>query len=320
MSEEKRRVLEMLEAGQITGEDAARLLEALGEGGIEPVPESCEPHIGSVVEESYEKAMEEVRTDLKAQVDEAARSLGEVADQVVEAMGGEGSVPSLTLWPDMPEANLEASMPAEAGGEEQPAAGIQTIAPIDVHGEPYSRHDGIEGVENIDIEWVNGPVELRLWNGQGVNVTEYSSRPLDWDQQLQLQMKDGSLQIRWTNGKAFWKKMLLSKHLVVEIPGGLGLERVKVKNVSGKISAAGFSGEKIELSSVSGGVEVRELEAERLECNSVSGSVRAEALTCEKLDLNSTSGSVSATGIAAEKVDSNTVSGTLTVHGNAETT
>ena len=58
MSEEKRRILEMLEAGTISQKDAQRLLEALGENLSQPAPMSEKPE-----QDVFEEAAQAVRSE-----------------------------------------------------------------------------------------------------------------------------------------------------------------------------------------------------------------------------------------------------------------
>ena len=105
MSEEKRRILEMLEAGKITQEDAARLLDALGEEGDTDEPqksleETVEPHKSpeEPVGTSEEKAdRADLLGNLGAGVDKA------VQEAVLFQWPGSWSAPALSaaarwLW------------------------------------------------------------------------------------------------------------------------------------------------------------------------------------------------------------------------------
>ena len=67
MSEEKRRILEMLEAGIISQKDAQRLLEALGEDLSQPAPVSEEPK-----QDVFEEAAQAVEPALEVPMEEKA--------------------------------------------------------------------------------------------------------------------------------------------------------------------------------------------------------------------------------------------------------
>ena len=177
MSEEKRRILEMVQEGKITQEDAARLLEALGEEdavGSEAVPgdpsdrETVPEEGGSWAkehegDEDCQGPSQRVEIHLKGegakpffqeisnaleQAGPALEQLGGRVGQVVEDFLGERPVSSGSILP----------LPKEGNAYEEP--------PI---GRPVSR---------LKVEWVRGPVEIRPWEGDTVRVAEYASRPL----------------------------------------------------------------------------------------------------------------------------------------------
>lgn len=376
MSDEKRRVLEMLEAGKISQEDALRLLEALGEGGAavpvsqeetapspapkaetapeeapsvetapngaaeadgseaggtEAGPEKAAPVPGSLVEDSFSQAMAEVRAEVGEAVRDAGKALSDAADEAMAAMSEvaeevrsiDQAVPKLTLWPetpmgapleepDVPDMEPEYHVPRTETPEHAP---FQALA---VEGTPYTYPGAPQEIESIDIEWISGPVEIRSCPGDTVHVTEYAKRPLDYGQQLEFTVDGRALRIRWTRERAFWKGIMLTKHLVVEIPSGMELEKVKLKNVSGSVSAAELCGRELAFSSTSGRVEAVGIAAGSLKLSSVSGAVRLEGVSAESLSVDTTSGRAEAVGIEAGKAKFNTVSGSLKVYGNAE--
>lgn len=349
MSEEKRRVLEMLETGKITQEDALRLLEALGEkeggtadtgtapAGTEPGQDAGEqpaskesaearpsqepPPAATQMEDSFSRAMEEVRGDVEDAVREAGKALQDAAEEAVSVMSDVAkAVPNLTLWPETPmgEPLEEPAIPPVPDTAVENGASI----PYTAEGVPYTYPGASAQISAIDIEWVSGPVELRPWDGDRINVTEYAKRPLNEGQRLDMSVQaDGVLRIRWTREKAFWKNMfMVNKHLVVEVPKGLAqkLEKLNIKTVSGSVGILGISGEDFSLTSTSGAVSACDGAAEKLKLNSVSGSVKVERFSAEKLDLNTTSGRLSAEGFEAEKAKLNTVSGAVRAYGSAE--
>ena len=54
----------------------------------------------------------------------------------------------------------------------------------------YSAEGGVEDLEEIDISWVSGPVELRPYDGSTVRVTEYSKYPLEEGQRLWMRIAE----------------------------------------------------------------------------------------------------------------------------------
>ncbi len=105
MSNEKRRVLEMLEQGKITEQDAARLLDALGESGELPGTPPAQS-LTLVPAADMESAAEEAARKAE-QVESAAEEAARKAEQMESAAEMEGprqepkeGVPNLTLYPE----------------------------------------------------------------------------------------------------------------------------------------------------------------------------------------------------------------------------
>ena len=313
MNEEKRQILEMVGEGKISQEDALRLLEALeddpvdrafdeamsqlredqGKAGPEPPPP--EPPIEPTVRPRQE--------GIWSEVEDAAREVGQVLSQT--AAVAMDAVSEGMQWAKGAVQKIPGVSPWWEGGTDAPEGYSQPQEPVEV--------------EKIEIQWVNGPVEIVPWEGNYVNVTEYAQRPLQEGQQLEMAVTEGgTMRIRWTRDKGFFKGLGLSKYLLVQVPAGMELEKVKAANVSGSLQAQGLRAEKWDLSTTSGRVEAAGIRAEKLKLASVSGVVHAENVQCEELRLNTTSGRIEAPGFGSEHAKMTSVSGAVEAYGNGE--
>lgn len=275
MSDDKRKVLEMLEAGKISKEDAGRLLTALGENDDAFSEKDMSPN--SAIQQN---------------------------------------IPQLTLQPEipqMPEYDTDGDARDEA--PEDNSEGYECCAAA----------NSFDEIETLNIEWVNGPVEIYCGNGDTVKITEYSKRPLKDGEHLELDEDDGEISIRFSGkaGKRGISGMLgfvkLSKRLVVELPRSFeGFDSLNITNVSGDITVNGLSADESEISSVSGRLSVSELRGESLSLSTVSGWLCAANVFAEELSISSVSGKVEINGFNAEDASLGTVSGKLTAEGCAE--
>lgn len=325
MSEGKRRILEMAANGVITEEEAARLLEALGEpdepkaqetaSGTQPISDSKPPESVIIPPAPQRSVPELVITQLE---DLIPPELPEEPASVPVQVSAPTSMPAqtyplavaprevvLSQLPPMPQGTGQAYAPCEApGGNEQ----------------AYPNPAYTQEVEEIDISWISGPVEIKVYEGEQVLVTEYCKYPLSEGQKLLMTLVNGKLTIRWSREKVLFGIFNHSKHLVVELPQALAahLEKLKCSTVSGKIYASGFSGEDITLNSTSGGIYAGGITAETLKLNSVSGVLEVQSVAAENLKADTTSGRIRMDGFAAEEARFNTVSGRIEAYGNAE--
>jgi len=321
MQDEKRQILEMVGEGKISQEDALKLLEALEDDQVDrafseamtQLREEQSTNDGDAPGETAPPVQPEPPVEpevlprqdgIWCEMGEAAREVGQVLSQTATAAmdvvsegmqwakGAVRKIPGVSPWWD-----------GTDSPEEEPAS--------------YSHSDVPVPVDKLDIEWVTGPVEIVPWDGNYVNVTEYSRRPLDEGQRLELIVTDGgTMRIRWTIEKGFWKGLRLSKYLLVQVPAGLSLEKVKVTNVSDVIKAEGLAGGKWDLSTTSGRIEAEGIRADVLKLTSVSGALHVGNVQAGSLRLSTTSGCVEAPGFGVEHAKFNTISGRVEAYGN----
>ena len=276
MSEEKRRILEMLEAGTISQKDAQRLLEALGENLSQPAPMSEKPE-----QDVFEEAAQAVEPALEVPKEEKAAWNAEQAG-----------------WQAPPvESTAALALPLEENQYQQPVGGVVT---------------------QLKIEWWNGPVEIRPWEGDTIRVAEYSPRPLEDSERMGIRVKNGKLHIQWNENGIRFGSWRLKKHLVVELPTDAVLEEIRAENTSGSLYLAGISLGKGNLETTSGMVYCHGLRAEKMRVETTSGEVQMEGASVGELRVETISGEQRILEFAAQYFKGETVSGALTAIGNGE--
>lgn len=331
MSEEKRRVLEMVESGTLTPQDAQRLLEALGERENENreqdgrEAEAAAPAKAGLAAEAENTP----RAAAGPEKETPAKSGAPAAGPGAPAGLFEGPVPTLELPKDILAEAAGAQEPKEQApsGEEPagegwkqpggagPQAGwppFESCPPPAPGFERYEYTVDTAGVENLEISWVSGPVEVRAWDGDRVRITEYARAPLAEGRRLQLQMTGGTVTVRWAQELVVFGVWLYSKHLIVELPRALaaGLGRIKCANVSGKTYLSGLCAQAVDVSSTSGLVTLGGVTARSLSAKSISGAVRVQDFAAQTAQFITTSGAVEAWG-SAEELQLKSISGGL---------
>lgn len=276
MSEEKRRILEMLEAGTISQKDAQRLLEALGENLSQPAPMSEKPE-----QDVFEEAAQAVEPALEVPKEEKAAGEAEQAG---------GQAPPV-------ESTAALALPLEENQYQQPVGGVVT---------------------QLKIEWWNGPVEIRPWEGDTIRVAEYSPRPLEDSERMGIREKNGKLHIQWNENGIRFGSWRLKKHLVVELPTDAVLEEIRAENTSGSLCLVGISLGKGNLETTSGMVYCHGLRAEKMRVETTSGEVQMEGASVGELRVETISGEQRILEFAAQYFKGETVSGPLTAIGNGE--
>lgn len=176
-------------------------------------------------------------------------------------------------------------------------------------------------VNALNVEWINGQVDLKVGKSDKIKITESSQRALKESEKLRLSSSGGELKIKWKDSLFHFSLFENShKHLTVEVPREVAesLELLKCSTSPGDISAAGFTVEELELSTVSGEMDLQKLRGESGVISTTSGGVKGEGLTfSEKLQVNSTSGEMSFSKVTAQELSLNTVSGDISFQGDA---
>lgn len=188
--------------------------------------------------------------------------------------------------------------------------------------EPHSYELPTPGpISRLQVNWVNGPVEVRPWEGDTLRLTEYSPRPLKEEERLALREENGCLTVQWTQKPAIFlgfRPLTLQKHLVVELPQTAPLEEVKASTVSGALYLTGFQAGAIQGETASGPLLCQALAAHSLAAESVSGALRLEGVSARQLACNAVSGKTELLGFSCATLKGETVSGALTATGSGE--
>lgn len=194
-----------------------------------------------------------------------------------------------------------------AGGSNAPDAG-------------YTSGNGdvvqLNGFRSIDIEWVSGQVNVELYDGEGISLTETLadgsdvSLPMEW----QVNEDKGVLDI-------CSQPQLMSateeKILTVQLPRSMVLYKLDIETVSAGVSVDltdedTLSLSELDVTSVSGAISVYAANAGEIALSTTSGAIEGSVRT-QKLEADSVSGSIDLTldtlptELDAETTDGNIV-------------
>ena len=197
-------------------------------------------------------------------------------------------------------------------------------------------------IENIDVDWIAGKVELTADKGSSVRFSETASRAVSNAETMRYWLDGATLHIKYYKS-GLVDPINLSKTLTLSLPEGLTLsdltvntvsadalitdtaaQNIRIDTVSGRIDAAGITADVVKLDTVSGRVEVTlQGQTDTLSASSVSGAIALSANAVQDFDVGTTSGKVSLSfGNTPKTGKITTVSGaiTLTVPADAEFT
>ncbi len=169
-------------------------------------------------------------------------------------------------------------------------------------------------VNSLEIDWVNGSINVEYYDGSTVSFTETEqSNP---DRQLRYKVKDGTLEI------IFCKEAIsgidglnidsYSKDLTVYIPSGKELTELDVDNVSAKATLNQITANKIDVDTVSGSITATgSFSVVDIDSVSATAAITADE-RLRKLSVDSVSASTTVYLPAATtgfEIDSDSISG-----------
>lgn len=166
-----------------------------------------------------------------------------------------------------------------------------------------------EGISRIDVDWLAGDVNIVLWDGETVSVSEIGD--FDDDKKVHTAVIDGALMIKFaasgnlgTNSKG--------KSLTVKIPEAMLLSEIAVDTVSAEVSVDMKAEVRtVDIDTVSGSTYIGNLSGSSLGVDTTSGKITVSGATFAKASLDSVSGRIEIDDSALTDVDAETVSGRI---------
>ena len=153
----------------------------------------------------------------------------------------------------------------------------------------------LNGFRAIDIEWVSGQVNVELYDGEGIQLSETMMDGSDAALKMEWQVNEdkGTLDIR---SQPQLMSATEEKRLVVRLPRSLVLHGLDIKTVSAGVSVNLTDEDTLTL--------------QELDVTSVSGEISVYAATAGEISLSTTSGSISGS-VRTQKLEADSVSGSI---------
>ena len=180
-----------------------------------------------------------------------------------------------------------------------------------------------DGIENIDIEWVNGNIDVQYYDGDTIYIEESSKSnkyPMTYkvdNKTLYIDEYSGNISST-LSGK--WKK-----DLIVKLPNGFKTDYISIDIVSAELTASSLDTLGFELNSVSGNSHISfASQPQDIEMDTVSGNIQLvlpEDISGYSISNESVSGSINTNefgntlyyGDGYTRIEHDAVSGNLTL-------
>lgn len=173
----------------------------------------------------------------------------------------------------------------------------------------------VSDVENLDINWVSGSVEIVSYDGKTVSFEEHSKGTIP-EKDRMCYWKDGdTLRIQFTSS-GLRVNMYSQKDLTVYVPASYKINNLEVDVVSADVFVSNLLSDKADFEAVSGNITLKNFGSHELDIETVSGSLIAENIDFDSLNGEAVSGDVSIalfSGSKPKKIVYETVSGGIEV-------
>ncbi|MBQ0066211.1 MAG: DUF4097 family beta strand repeat protein [Firmicutes bacterium] len=148
-------------------------------------------------------------------------------------------------------------------------------------------------LKTVEIDWVDGSVEVKYGKSKEVSITEKSNFPLEDDQKVHWGMAGTTLKIEYLVDKKVEISNPLEKTLVVEIPKGLNMDSVKIEGASCLVTCL-VNAENITIDTAYGDIELDIEKSSKVAINSASGNLLLSMKEFAEVKAATASGNVTA--------------------------
>ena len=180
----------------------------------------------------------------------------------------------------------------------------------------YSAGDAVitDTVRNLDIDWTSGNIIFEYHDGDTVEISETSRRPLGEDRKMRWKLDGDTLRIRFAKKEQSFFSFGFNqdKTLTVTLPESIKLSDVAIDSTSGDVMIPSLTVEELTLDVVSGDIRLDVSGAEQFRVSSVSGNVEATLDDVRNAEVDTTSGDVKLGASGLEKLNISTTSGNVT--------
>ncbi|WP_110112499.1 DUF4097 domain-containing protein [Bacillus sp. CGMCC 1.16541] len=175
-------------------------------------------------------------------------------------------------------------------------------------------------VNEVDIDVANGSVLLKPWNQQQVRVECEASvyKVTTQDEARQLFLQDVSFSVEAGKIRFNVPKKQVKVKAVIYVPQ-VSYDRVKVRMFNGPIEGDQLTARELKVKTAHGGIKLNNMQTQELEAETANGVIDLINVDAAKCEVESLNGAIRMMG-EYEKVDVQTFNGNVTCHLQGEQT
>jgi DUF4097 and DUF4098 domain-containing protein YvlB len=170
-----------------------------------------------------------------------------------------------------------------------------------------------QSVNNIEVNWAAGSVDISIHDGQDILLNEYSSTGVARAQQMRWDVTGNTLKIDYNRGLTC--SSIDNKRLEIQIPQSLALRMgtITIDGDSGDYSVSGITSKSLKVNLASGNLEASNMQIGDLNLDVLSGNVLVGGEISGSVKVKVLSGKVevAAQNIMPSALDADIASGTV---------
>lgn len=172
-----------------------------------------------------------------------------------------------------------------------------------------------QGIENIEIDWAAGSVDVIVSDKNEIELMEYSKGSLSKTQSMRWSVSGDTLKVDY--GSWFSCLSLTSKSLEVHVPKALAAElgMLDIDGASGMYSVNGIACNKLKVHLASGEFNGSDIAAQQLDVDLASGIFDARGSFADSIRVQVASGNVGITSseVCPHTIDADMASGNVVI-------
>lgn len=179
---------------------------------------------------------------------------------------------------------------------------------------------GTEGINSLSVDWINGDVTVKPYDGDNFQITEFAQRELKENEKLKINTSAGTLTIKYKESGTVLR--MPQKNLEVLVPRTLceTFNKLSAESVSGAVTVESINAETLSANSISGDIKISNSVSRMLDLDTTSGSITVEFVQTDNITINSISGEILVSDSMANTLSCDTTSGDVGVSGAFDST
>ncbi len=182
------------------------------------------------------------------------------------------------------------------------------------HEKEYTAGNAVisDPVRNLDINWINGKVDITYHKENTIFLTETSKKEIRPDDRMIWWLDGDTLRVQYEKPR-FFQFSDQEKELTITLPEGSAFGEVSIDATSATLSIPSLQTEVLDLNVTSGDI-FASAEAQKISCDATSGdadlSIKNKA---QEISFSSTSGNIQIDAVGADEIKAGSTSGSISV-------